>query len=133
MSEIYNTETNDLSYMVNSSTNENLKLGIYPKSDGNYTLLKIEESINDNFKTVVYKSLNNNVLVELLFNLNDGAMTVIKSSNLQSRCDGSDVMGCVDTNYNKNGWWGVAGYAITLFQPWFGVAVLASCAVYVCV
>lgn len=134
MSEIYNTETNDLSYMVNSTNNENLKLGIYPKSDGDYTVLQVEESINDNFKTVIYKNLNNTVLAELLFNLDDGSMTIIKSksSKNQSKCDGSDVMECVDINYNHNGWWGVAGYVITIFQPWFGVAVVASCAAYVC-
>ena len=135
ISEIYNTETNDLSYMVNSSKNVNLKLGIYPKSNGDYTVLQVEESINDNFKTVIYKNLNNTILAELLFNLDDGSMTVIKSksSNTQSKCDGSDVMECVDINYNDNGWWGVAGYVITIFQPWFGVAVLAGCAAYVCI
>lgn len=132
MSKIYNTETNDVSYVVNSFSNENIKLGVYPKSEDDYALFIIEESVTDNLKTVIYRNMNNNLLAELLFNLDDGSMTVVKSSNLQSKCDGTDVMGCVDTNYNKNGWWGVAGYAITLAQPWFGAAVLASCAAYVC-
>jgi hypothetical protein len=132
ISEIHNTETGDLSYMVESTNNENIKLGIYPKPDGDYTALKVEEFINNNFKTIIYKNMNDKVLTEILFNLEDGTMTVVKSSSEQNKCSGTDVAQCVDTNYNDNGWWGVTGYVITLFNPWFGVAVVAGCAAYEC-
>ena len=41
ISEVYNTETGGISYMVNSFENQFVKLAAYPKSNGEYAFLKI--------------------------------------------------------------------------------------------
>lgn len=133
--EIYNPETEAISYMVNSTDSEHLNLGVYPSSDGNYKIFKVEESIEGDLKKIIYKDLNNVILSEVTFDLSNQTISVNNNSSkgLQKSAGcGQAVADCVNTNYNDNGWWGVAGYAITLFNPWFGVAVIGGCVLYAC-
>lgn len=134
--EIYNSEKNETSYIV-SSDNENVNLGVYPTINGDYKLLKVESSLENNIRKIIYKNLDNVILTEVSINLIDETISV-KANNskngtlAKSQGCGQAVADCVDQNYNETGWWGVTGYLITAFNPWFGVAVVASCALYVC-
>jgi ATP-dependent Lon protease len=135
--EIYNAEKDETSYIVSSVDNENINLGVYPTINGDYKLLKVENSLENNIRKIIYKNLDDVVLTEVSINLIDESISV-KSNNSEngalakSQGCGQAVADCVNENYNETGWWGVTGYLITAFNPWFGVAVVASCALYVC-
>ena len=60
LTEVENTETGEISYMVDSDENENIKLGVYPTEEGDYKFLEVEYLNNDNLKDIIYKDINVN-------------------------------------------------------------------------
>jgi hypothetical protein len=132
--EIYNTETEAISYIVNSKDNQNLKLGFYPSVDGGYTIFKVEQIVDGDTAKIIYRDVKNIIFSEVVFNLTDQTVSVksYNNSNKQVQGCGQAVADCIDENYNHTGWYGVAGYVISIFNPWFGVAVVAGCAAIVC-
>jgi len=65
-----------------------------------------------------------------LININDKTVSVNEVQNqIQNRggC-GQATADCITSAYTEQGWYSVAGWIITGFQPWFGVAVATGCA-----
>ena len=131
ITEIYNHETNYTSFMIESNNNLNTKLGAYPTVEGNFNFLVIENIFTNDYKKVLYSDLDNNLLSEVTFDLINKTVEVVNHSDSTRGC-GQATANCISTEYTQRGWWSVAGWVITLFQPWFGVVVAGSCAAYNC-
>ncbi len=131
ITEIYNQETGYTSFMIESNSDYNSKLGVYPTIDGDYNFLVVENIFTVNNKKILYSDLDGNLLNEVTFDLMNKTVEVVNHIDGSRGC-GQATMDCISTEYTQRGWWSVAGTIITAFQPWFGVVVAGACAAYNC-
>lgn len=135
--EVENTETGEISYMVDSNNNEEIKLGVYPKDNGEYSFLIVEYINNGDNKEILYKSTSGETLIIVSANTNTQEVSVTYpngkvASKLASRGCGELVAECLSDSYTKRGWTSVGLWIVTGFYPAFGIGAAAGCAAAVC-
>lgn len=135
--EVENTETGEISYMLNSDNDEKIKLGVYPKDNGEYSFLIVEYVDNGENKDILYKSTSGETLIIVSANSNTQEVSVIYpngkvASKLASRSCGDLVAKCLSDSYTNRGWTSVGLWIITGFYPAFGIGAAAGCAAAVC-
>ena len=129
---VIDENTGDISYSVSSFNNENIKLGVYPTLDGKYNFLIVSSNNSNGIKSFEYRDKNGNLVVTLDVDIETGDIIEKRLTSLGKTNCGQAVADCLSDNYTQQGWASVVGWGITLFQPWFGVAMIAGCTGIVC-
>ena len=133
LTEVENTETGEISYMVDSDENENIKLGVYPTEEGDYKFLEVEYLNNDNLKDIIYKDINGNEMLTVSINTEteEISFSYPENSSMARDC-GEATAECLSDSYTNRGWTSVGLWVITGFFPAFGIGAAIGCAIAVC-
>ena len=105
---------------------------MYPTLNGKYNFLIVSSNNSNGIKSFEYRDKSGNLIVTLDIDLETGDIIKKRITSLGKTNCGQAVADCLTDNYTKQGWASVVGWGITLFQPWFGVAMIAGCTGIVC-
>ena len=140
ISEVENSETGQISYMIDSNQNENFKLGVYPKDNGEYSFLIVEYIDNGDNKEIVYKNTEGETVIKVYANLKTEKISVTypknkyasKNAFKKEKSCGEKTAECLADSYTNRGWTSVGLWIVTGFYPAFGIGAAAGCAAAVC-
>lgn len=137
VSQVENLETGLISYMIDSNNNENLKLGAYPLENGEFSFLIVEYGDNGDNKEIIYKNVNEEVLVTISANKITAEVSLIypnKTNNYAAKGDscGQKTSDCLVDSYSNRGWTSVGLWIVTAFYPSFAIGAAIGCAAAVC-
>ena len=120
--------------MIDSNINKNLKLGAYLKNNGEYSLLTVEHITDGDYKNILYKNINGEIITEISMNIKTGKLSIPNSNNNKyaAKGCGQAVSDCIADAYVNHGWASVASWLLTMYNPGFGVGIAAGCVIQEC-
>jgi hypothetical protein len=134
ISEVQNTETGEVAYMIDSHDNVKKKLGAYIVDNGGYEFLIVEFKTDSDIKEILYKDVNGRLMLTVYANTITEEITTERAltRNTEDPDFADKVLDCLEDAYTNHGWASVGLWILTGFYPAVGVGAAIGCATRDC-